>query len=460
MEGVLSPTDKQSMVSSFLEIAVGQTADTARQFLQATSWKLEEAIQLFYVGNESSAMASSSYSPLPENESLPASESAGRSKEHVGGEILRQDGDDVRAPIPVKREVLYDNTIPYGSRIGYPSHEAHPVIPFRNFNEEIKHSGIWESDQGATSTADTARDNLASLYRPPFALMYNGPFEKAKDGAKVQDKWFLVNVQSTKEFSSHMLNRDTWANEAVAQTISSNFIFWQVYDDTEEGKKVCTYYKLDSIPVILVIDPITGQKMRSWRGMIQPESLLEDLLAFMDGSPKDHHVSLSHKRPRESSHNLPHKIQASEAPVAAEITNEEDEELLRAVAASMESMKDAGGVSLKGKEVIDIDKEEQTCLPKKPTYPPLPEEPTGDRNLICRVGVRLPDGRRLQRKFLRSDSIQLLWSFCYSQLEDVVMRPFRLTQAIPGASKFLDYESNLTFEESGLANSMISVTWE
>lgn len=34
MEGILSATDQQSMVSSFLEIAVGQTAETARQFLQ------------------------------------------------------------------------------------------------------------------------------------------------------------------------------------------------------------------------------------------------------------------------------------------------------------------------------------------------------------------------------------------------------------------------------------------
>jgi hypothetical protein len=37
MEGVLSATEKQSMVSSFLEIAVGQTADTATQFLQVTT---------------------------------------------------------------------------------------------------------------------------------------------------------------------------------------------------------------------------------------------------------------------------------------------------------------------------------------------------------------------------------------------------------------------------------------
>ncbi|RVX11467.1 Plant UBX domain-containing protein 7 [Vitis vinifera] len=51
---------------------------------------------------------------------------------------------------------------------------------------------------------------------------------QAKVAAAGQDKWLLVNLQSTTEFSSHMLNRDTWANEAVAQTISTNFIFWQV----------------------------------------------------------------------------------------------------------------------------------------------------------------------------------------------------------------------------------------
>lgn len=58
-----------------------------------------------------------------------------------------------------------------------PSHEARSVVPFRNFDEELKRPGIWESDQAASST-DNSRDNLASLYRPPFALMLQGPFEK------------------------------------------------------------------------------------------------------------------------------------------------------------------------------------------------------------------------------------------------------------------------------------------
>lgn len=36
MGEVISASDQQSMVSSFLEIAVGQTTETARQFLQVS----------------------------------------------------------------------------------------------------------------------------------------------------------------------------------------------------------------------------------------------------------------------------------------------------------------------------------------------------------------------------------------------------------------------------------------
>ncbi|XP_060184362.1 plant UBX domain-containing protein 7 [Lycium barbarum] len=461
MDGVISATEQQMLVSSFLEIAVGQTADTAKQFLQATSWKLEEAIQLFYIGNDSGAAASFN-SPQLGNDALLSDPSLSEAVKDsatasADNSLEQDDGDDVRPPLPVKREVLYDNAVRYGSSgMGGSSREPHLVVPFRNFEQEMKHPGVWEADTRSTSTADAAQDNLASLYRPPFGLMYHGPFEKAKDAARAQNKWLLVNMQSTREFSSHMLNRDTWANEAVAQTIKSNFIFWQVYDDTEEGSKVCTYYKLDSMPVVLVIDPITGQKMRSWRGMVQPETLLEDLLSFMDASPSEFHVNLSHKRPRETPQE---PRQPQPQPQPQNEIGEEDEELQRALAVSMEGIEDHGSVATKEtNEASDDVKEEQ--LIKKPCYSPLPEEPKGDKNLLCRVAIRFPDGRRLQRNFLRTDSIKLLWSFCSSQLEEAETRPFKFTQAIPGASKFLEYDSNLTFEESGLANSIISFTWE
>jgi len=56
--------------------------------------------------------------------------------------------------------------------------------------------------------------------------------------------------------------------------------------------------------------------------------------------------------------------------------------------------------------------------------------------------------------------LKLLWSFIAVQLGEDETKPFKLTHAIPGATKNLDYETNSTFEESGVANSMISVTWD
>ncbi|KAJ0248989.1 Plant UBX domain-containing protein 12 [Hirschfeldia incana] len=95
-------------------------------------------------------------------------------------------------------------------------------------------------------------------------------------------------------------------------------------------------------------------------------------------------------------------------------------------------------------------------------YPELSEGPNSDldRSGLCRICVRLPDGRRVQRSFLRSESVQLLWSFCYSQIDQSERnKPFKLFQAIPGYYKTLCYGPYTSFEQSGLANSLVSVTW-
>lgn len=57
-------------------------------------------------------------------------------------------------------------------------------------------------------------------------------------------------------------------------------------------------------------------------------------------------------------------------------------------------------------------------------------------------------------------TLQLLWSFCCSQVEDADEQPFHFTQAIPGASKSLEFDSNLTFGEAGLSNSIVSLAWD
>ncbi|CAM6129255.1 unnamed protein product [Calypogeia fissa] len=466
--------DEQEKIQQFMEIT-GESAQQARQILQATSWDLEEAIQLYYAGGADlgavnppppSSVPSSSASvppPLPALSTVPAVRTESPLPLEPVGETY------VRPPLPVKREVLYEDIFQYRAhRMAQTPSQPTSVDAFRNFEDEANQRaanwGPMEPSNSSSSGLGGMKDSLAALYRPPFVLMFQGTFEQAKAEAAKQGKWLLVNLQSTKEFSSYTLNRDTWAHEAVKETVSMSFVFWQVYDDTEEGRKVCTYYKLIAMPTTLVLDPLTGQKMRSWEGMISPDRLLEDLVPYLDRGPMERqppHIP-PQKRPREAA------SKAVEAPKEVEKTDpDEEEELNRALAASLEGIspsvadaKDSNNQSTEQtKAVVGVQELPQPAPAKRREFPILLEEPPAGAP-SCRVAVRFPDGRRAQRRFLQSDPIQYLWSFSSSHVPEAAEgRSFKLTQAIPGATP-LDFDSTTTIQEAGLGNSMLAMAWD
>ena len=45
--------------------------------------------------------------------------------------------------------------------------------------------------------------------------------------------------------------------------------FFQVQDGSEPGNKVKAFYRLFDLPVIMVIDPITGLALRTWTGAME-----------------------------------------------------------------------------------------------------------------------------------------------------------------------------------------------
>ena len=362
--------DEQEKIASFAEI-VGESADKARQFLQAANWKVEEAIELFYAQSD--------------NQFVPYSSSSGARASH------ENQSEYVRSPLPVRREALYDNNY------------------------------IRDSDQrSAPAEWYTGNDKLEALYRPPFGLMFKGSFEQAKIEAANQGKWLIANIQSKTEFSSYMLNKDTWANNAVKETIGASFIFWQIIDESEEGRKVCSYYHLTEMPSTLIIDSITGQKMKSWQGTISPQRFLEDLLPYMDNGPTD----------------FGHPKAGEEASAAL--------------------------ASLETKE--DSQEEQQLKDVLKAEYPALPDEPEGDNKgeNVCRVGMHFSHGKRVMRNFMKTDPLQLLWSFSFSQVKEAIDgHQFTLVHAVPRSLlATLCYDTNLTFSDSGLSNSLISMIWQ
>ncbi|CAN7057948.1 hypothetical protein IGI04_015104 [Brassica rapa subsp. trilocularis] len=364
------------LISSFLEVAVGQTVETAKRFLETTNWNIDESINLFLLRNN------------------------------------------------------YD-----------PSVEAHAAE---------------QSNESTTFDGGESDSTLASMYRPPVDLLFEGrTFEEAKSTSCTQNLWLLVNLQSRTEFASHALNRNLWSNDTVSEAVMCSFVLWQVYDNTIEGKKISNFYKIDSAPpVVLVIDPVTGQKMGMWSGVIDAQSFVEDLSRFLEAGPHEHVASLIRNRYPETEDDQTCSASNNNDQVPVPSWGEEFEK--------EDDWSSSKGPSW-GEEFENV---VETCSSSNNDdgifeFPDLTEEPKGDcdKSLVCSLCVRFPDGRRKQRKFLKTEPIQLLWSFCHSQIVESEKKTFKLVQAIPGASKTLDYGLYATFEESGLANSMISVLY-
>ncbi|KAG7588284.1 UBX domain [Arabidopsis suecica] len=371
---------QRKLVSSFLEIAVDQTVETAIKCLNATNWKVEEAINLFFL-------------------------------------IDRRNQSSTQKP----------------------------------------------SDSNST--------RLSSLYRPSLNLLFNGSFEDAKATSSSEDLWLLVHIQSKTELPCNTLNRDLWSNDDVSKALEFRFMLWQVYDHTKEGRKISSFYKIDSAPpVVLLIVPITGKKMHTWSGEIKAQSFLEDLKKYIDATPHEYFASMA-RNMRVKTKKICHLDRDMATFMEDDFDDFDesvDERSLNSYIREVNSPSDRVVVSSSGQELEDVimtlsEHEEETCLSSDLFgFPVLTEEPKGDcdRSVVCSISVRFPNGRRKQRKFLKSEPIQLLWSFCYSHMEESEKKAFKLVQAIPGASKTLDYGANATFDQSGIANSIILVTWE
>ncbi|CAI5469290.1 unnamed protein product [Closterium sp. Yama58-4] len=348
-----------------------------------------------------------------------------------------------------------------------------PVVVdgFRDFGSEAgtRARARGEGQQGGEGGA-ARQASLASLFEPPYDILFAGSFDQAKQRAGAEGKWLLVNVQSTGEFASHMLNRDVWAVDAAAA----------------EGAKVCGYYGVEALPVVMVLHPSTGRRKRCWQGALSADQLLEDLMPFIDRGPVGGAPGAGGEvRPPKKLRDVPTGGEGEAEGAGAVGSGEEDEEeqLRLALAASLEGHTEERGEDTEGRRgeaegreqggavgagrddilhAAEGEQEQQGALAGGAAEEEveLPEEPAVGTPASCRIAIRCPDGSRLQRRFLSSHSLQVLRAWCRQQVPGAAAgRPFRLSQALPGSAP-LDLSSPTTIAEAGLANSLLALAWD
>eukprot|EP00644_Phytophthora_capsici_P009327 jgi/Phyca11/505419/fgenesh2_kg.PHYCAscaffold_13_\ len=433
----------------------GANSSSALQYLELTNWKLDEAVNLYMEsGGQSSSTAFSaprepgtsssshvtSFNPPPALSTDMDAATAAAIAAAYG-----EDDNAVRAPDPSKRQRLVDSEMDL----------LRPMRHLRDQNRDFAAESIAAMTAGSISTAfggpgavafgeapanstgdDSATNertrDLSTLFQPPTAIMFQGTYSDERG------KWLLVNIQDEIVFTSHMLNRDTWSDDVVQNLVASGFVFWQNYWASEHGKKFCSLYQIDrdSLPIILIIDPRTGDIRQQWTGFLEPQDMTEKLSDFccmhtLDAPPTEQ------KRKAE-----PDIMDASE-----------DDQLAAAIAASMQGNNgddDDEGEMKQDDQALDEEKAQEAVVELAP-------EPDAGVPGVTRVQIRVPDGSRLTRRFLKTDPLAMVWTFVKDQVPEARARAFELRTAFPPSA--VAYNDTLSIEEGKLENASLMVKW-
>ncbi|RLN72144.1 hypothetical protein BBJ28_00021701 [Nothophytophthora sp. Chile5] len=304
-----------------------------------------------------------------------------------------------------------------------------------------------EMDDVANAAGGRSRD-LSALFQPPIAIMFQGTYAEARAHAKNEGKWLLVNIQDEIVFASHMLNRDTWSDDVVQNLVASGFVFWQVrfvwslakersnYWASEHGKKFCALYQIEqaTLPVVAIIDPRTGSILQRWAGFLEPQDMTE-------------------KRTMR-------RLEKAEPSI---MDASEDDQLAAAIAASMQENDDEeeGQETKRDHEDSEEEKAEEPVVPLAPepaAFACWLGATTADGTPdVTRVQIRVPNGSRLTRRFLKTDPLSMVWAFVKDQVPEARGRAFELRTAFPPSA--VAFDETLSIEEGKLENASLMVKW-
>ncbi|TVU39632.1 hypothetical protein EJB05_13059, partial [Eragrostis curvula] len=333
--------------------------------------------------------------------------------------------------------------------------------------DEALNSG---KNKAAAKKEKEEEKSLEDLFRPPHELTFSGEFHDAKAHAARRARWLLVNVQDTGEaaLASFAQNRDVWASGLVAQFVRDHFVLWQADAadaegqgaEAEEARKVCAHYglPLDKLPAVLVVDPVTGQAMARLHGTsTDPNDFLVAVRAYIATKPV---IPVIGAKKGDASADDPSNQQpATTTPASSQRTAnrqdvpkvEKQDKAVPAVATVAPIVeKQDKAVAAVATVAQTVEKQRAVVPTVQPAPAPVPK--------VCKLRIRLPDGRTVTKEFASECPVAALFAYCRSELGEgeAAKKPFRLIRLV-GCTREEIGDRSVSFETLGLHLSTVSV---
>ncbi len=289
-------------------------------------------------------------------------------------------------------------------------------------------------------------------YGRDHLTFHTGSYFKALEEAKRELRFLMVYLHSSCHQDTEKFCSQTLASPALRDfLINMNVIVWACSVDTPEGYRVSQALRESSYPFLALIVLRQSKMMVVGRveGFVPAEPLVERLEMVI----RDNEAYIVAASAERAERNINAEIR-QEQDAAFQETLRLDQERERQKREAEEAKKREEEEEL-AREQAEVDRKASIKRQKVLLASEVPEEPSVDVAEAVRIVIKLPEGQRLERRFLRNQSLKYLYYYVFSHPDspdefDITTNfPRKVLECKPMA----DGTDPLTFEEAGLGKS-------
>lgn len=279
--------------------------------------------------------------------------------------------------------------------------------------------------------------------------LFSGSYSQALEEAKKELRFLVVYLHSPDHEETETFCSRTLVSQTLIEFLeNNNIIFWGCSVNSGEGYRVSQALRESTYPFLAVIVLRQNRMMIVGRveGAIDPDPLVERLEAIV----RDNEAFIVAARMEREERTINQNIR-EEQDAAFQETLRQDQEKERKKKEA-EERKRMEEEEERRREKEERDKKERIRQMKIDLVTEIPEEPEVDHPEVVKMLIKLPGGQRLERRFLKSQSLKYLYLFvfCHPDSPD----EFDITTNFP--KKVLECKPELnppSFEEAGLGQS-------
>ncbi|CAH1247601.1 FAF2 [Branchiostoma lanceolatum] len=337
------------------------------------------------------------------------------------------------------------------------------MLPFRFTYTTIRDIFMWAYRLIIPDPRRIVRDPLAdvesfiakfqSLYGENHPVFYRGSYSQALNDAKKEIRFLVVFLHGENDDQSAEFSRTSLCAPEVIDFLGARSLFWACSVEFPEGYRVSQALRPRSYPFVSLIC-LREHKMTvvaRLEGVVPADELIARLMHVME----ENEPALAQVRADREERNFTQTLRAQQD-VAYLESLRADQEKERKKQEERERKEREEQEAREKEEAVQRRKEELARL-RIEKASTIPDEPDDDDPEATKIILKLPNGTRLERRFLMSHSLEDVYhfAFCHKDAPDEFQIVTNFPRRVLPCQGTEEAPEVITIKEAGLGKSEV-----